>query len=339
MQETVIRFAEIISYKYSLRSEAALSEKEIVDGAKKDIILAYKNHISEKAKEPVMQFVATSYDEPWSTKFVELITELVAKIDDLTPAEIFNKTNELLGMISDYKKDPENKVRNHIHDAIRISKESDKRYREHVKSKFETAIKGLSGLLEKAAIKLKSFSGGSSLSGGAVSPKRKEISKDQIRMFMFTPIAKFYGLDNMEMMTKILEDHSLRQKLTTIINAIERGHRPIDGPEMSVEVAELAELAKQKFSTNTDFFEHNVEPSTELEPEELQSAELARQKRNQKAEQTADQERQKLLPLIQKRDDEVLQKNIEQDRQRHIRSDGILKLLDKLMLKGTYENR
>lgn len=338
MQETVIRLAEIIKNKYSLHAEAA-SLKEIVDGAKKEIILAYKHHVSEAAKEPVLQLVATQLHEPWTKKFVKSITDLVATIDDLPPAEIFTKTNELLGMISEYKKDPENKVRNHIHDSIRINRESDRKYREHVKSKFETSIKGLSGLLEKAALKLKAFVPESTLSGGAVDPKRKELSRDQINMFMYTPVAAAYGLNNMEMMTKILEDHELRQKLTTIINAIDRGHRPIDGPEMRESVSELAELSRQKFSTNTGYFEHGMEPQTETDPEELLAAELARQKKEQTAQIIEDKKRQRLEPLIRERDERARQQGIERDREYHVRSDGVLKLLDKLILKGTYENR
>jgi hypothetical protein len=339
MQDTVINLAEIIKKKYSLYAEAASSPKELVEEAKKEIILAYKYHISENAKDPVLQIVATQYDEPWSKKFVKLITELVSQIDELSPAEIFKTTNHLLGMISDYKSDPEKKVRNFIHDSVKITRQPDKEYRERIKSKFETAIKGLSGLLEKAARKLKAFSPGTPLAGGTVDPQRKELSKNQIRMFMYTPIAASYGLDNMDMMTKILEDLSLKQKLTTIINAIERGHCPADGPEMREAVAELAELAKQKFSTNTSFFEHDIEPESEQDPEELQRADLFRVKREQAAELASEEERKRLQSLIRKRDEEAHQNSIEKDRDRLIRSDGVLKLLNKLILKGTYENR
>ena len=35
---------------------------------------------------------------------------------------------------------------------------------------------------------------------------------------------------------------------------------------------------------------------------------------------------------------EFNQKMIDQDRDRHVRSEGMFQLLDKLLLKGTYEN-
>lgn len=335
------RLAQILEMKHSLKISEATSPRQIVDDAKKEITFAYKYHFSEDAKDPVLQLVATQFNEPWTKKLVSAMTELVANLDEYDLAEIFQRTNSILGAIAEYKRDPDKKVRNFIHDAIKISRESHKNYREQVKSKFETALRRVSGLLEKAASKLKAFLPEDvPLAGGLMEQQRRELSKEKIRTFMVTPIAKSYGLDNIEMMTKILQDPSLRQKLTTIINAIDRGHKPIDGPDIAREVAELAALADQR-KTNTPYFEFGQEPLTEMSEEEIAQMKALKDKRIADEKDEGDisaQEEKRLSLLRQRQNDVLLQKVIDKDRERHVRSEGVVKLLDKLLLKGTYEN-
>jgi vacuolar-type H+-ATPase subunit F/Vma7 len=330
---TTERLAKAVEVKYVLKLASTK-----LDEAKKEIKLAYQLHVSETAKEPVISKVSKEFNEPETTKLVEIMEDLVKNINDYDAPTLFTQVNEVLKIISEYKKDPEKKVRNFIHDAIRIKRQSDIQYREHIKSKYETALTRIFGLLEKAAIKLKTLVPEGSLAGGLIEPQRKELSKDKIQRFLITPEAQAMGLTTLDIVTKVLEYPELRQKLTTVINAIDRGHRPADAPELSREVEYLAQLIRQRLSDNDSYFEHGAEPETEVSEDELAKIKELKEKSKLRKEEAARLERERMQPLIQQRDDAHAQRIIEEDRQRLIRSDGVLKFLDKLLLKGTYEN-
>lgn len=258
------KLGKLLEVKYNLKSEGA-SIQEVIDSIKKDILNAYNLYIHrDKAKEPVLEMLA-QLGEPFSVKLLSQFNTLVSDIDNPSPSILFRRINSILGLIHEMKSDPDKTVRNHIHDLIRVTKESEKNQREHIKSKFETVVSRLSSILEKKARILKAFLPKDvPLQGGAVEPQRKELSKDKLLMFMKTPAAQSYGLDNMEVMTRLLSFPQLRQKLTTLINAIDRGHYPIDGPEVAAEAAEIKRLLDQMAATNEPFFEKSEgEPSQE----------------------------------------------------------------------------
>jgi hypothetical protein len=340
------RLAELLGLKYHLKSEGT-TPKEVLDDAKNEITLAYKHHFADGAKEPVLQLVAYQYDEPWTKDLVESMQDLVGNLDSYSNVQLFNRVNKILAAIKEYETDPLKKVRNHIHDSVKISRQSDKNYRELVKSKFETALKRTSGLLEKAAKKLKAFLPTDvPLAGGVLDQQRKELSKEQLRRFMVTPMAAAYGLNNLDMMAKILQDENLRQRLTTIINAMSRGHTPVGSPELTAEVALLSELLKQKMS-NTAYFEAGEDAAKEFAKPNFVSPQLKKERllEQQDSELAGQQEEARLQSLIQDRDkkhqknlEEQQQKQIEEDRKRLIRSEGVSVLLDKLLIKGIYEN-
>jgi len=329
--------ARVVEAKYVLKL-AAPSLQQVLDEAKKEIKLAYQYHVSETAKEPVIRKISEEFKEPETIKLVDIMEDLVQNMNDYDATKIFARVNGVLRIISEFKKDPDKKVRNFIHDAIRINRQSDIQYREHIKSKYETAITRISGLLEKAAKKLKAFVSEGTLEGGLVEPQRRELSKDKIQRFLITPEAKILGLTSLDIVTKVLEYPDLRQKLTTVINAIDRGHRPADAPELSREVEYLAELIRQRLLNNEAYFEYGAEPLTEVSPEELAKLKKLKEKSRLREEEAARLEQERMQPLIQQRDEEHHQKVIENDRNRHVRSEGVVKLLNKLLLKGTYEN-
>ena len=242
----IVRLARFFELKYNLKSEAA-SLQEIIDDVKKNIINAYALYVSgETSKEPVLKILANA-GEPFSKSLIITMEDMVNNIDNLSQVQLFNRINKVLGNIKEVKTDPDKSVRNFINSAIRISKESDKNYREHLKSKFEMVLYRVSSILEKQAKILQKFLPKETpLSGASVSPERKELSKDKLLMFMHTPAAQSYGLDSLDTLSLVLNDYDLRQKLTTLINAIDRGHVPINGPDIMQATKEISDAVKMK---------------------------------------------------------------------------------------------
>ena len=259
------RLVQCFELKYGLKSLAA-SKQEMLDQVKKDLINAYTLYVdSQKAKEPVLQILA-NMKEPFAKKLIHSMEEMIANLDTLSPSNLFRRINGILGTIRVMKDDPKKTVRNFIHDTIRVNKESERNYREHLKSKFEMIVSRLSSILEKKAKVLQALIRlenpeleGPSLDGGAVDPQRKELSKDKILMFMRTPAAQSYGLDSLEVMARVLFYPDLKAKITTIINAVDRGHTPIDGPEIKAAVIEIMKVFNERQQTNLSALEETPE--------------------------------------------------------------------------------
>jgi regulator of sigma D len=228
----------------------------VINDVKRDLINAYNLYVdSKKAKEPVLQMLADA-GEPFCKRLVNEISKTIANIDALAaaPPLLFRQLNKILGEISAMKSDPESKVRSFIHDNVKVTKESERNYREHLKSKFEMILHRLSSILEKQAKILRAFMPTAApLAGGMVEPERKELSKEKLLMFTRTPAAQAHGLDSLDVMERVLFYPDLKQKLTTLINAIDRGHVPADGPEIMQATKEIMDAFKAK-ETNAEQF-------------------------------------------------------------------------------------
>jgi hypothetical protein len=260
------RLADLFENKY-----AAIRKVTPLNVIKDGLINAYRLYVNkDTAKEPVLQMVADA-GEPFSTKLMEDMHTLIANVEKLPAKDLLDMVGVILGDIRRVKEDPQKTVRNFIHDAVRVRKESDKNYREHVKSKFEVALSRLSGLLEKAAQELQHFTKVQGpLEGTTVFPERKQLSKEKILMFMRTPAAQFYKLDNLDVMQKILQYPETKEMLTTLINSIDRGHVPADGPEVMAEARAIKSWLDAKEKTNLPALEQMPEkpgPATLFEEE------------------------------------------------------------------------
>lgn len=253
----ITRLAKFLETKYYLKSEAH-SLSEVINDVKRALISAYNTYVnSDTAKEPVLQ-MAASIGEPFSNQLIKQMEKTIANIDMLaeSPALLFKQVNSMLGMIQEVKDDPEKTVRNFLHDAIRATKQSEINYRERFKSKFEMSLYRLSSVLEAQAKLLSVFLPKEvPLAGGVVSPERKNLSKEKLLTFTRTTAAKLYGLDSLAVMEKVLQDDDLRNKLTTLINAIDRGHIPVDGPEIMQATKEIMEAFKAKQNNAEQFGE------------------------------------------------------------------------------------
>lgn len=260
------RLANLLEHKY-----AAIRKVTPLNVIKDGLVNAYKLYVNkDTAKEPVIQMVADA-GEPFSNKLLDDMHMLIANIDKLPAKELFHLVSQILGDIKAAKDDPAKTVRNFIHDAVRVRKESDRNYREHVKSKFEQALFRLSSLLEKSFQELQHFTRlEGPPEGTTVMPERKQLSKEKLLMFMRTPAAQFYKLDNLDVMQKILQYPETKELLTTLVNAIDRGHVPADGPEVMAEARAIKSWLDAKEKTNLPALEQMPEkpaPTTLFEEE------------------------------------------------------------------------
>jgi hypothetical protein len=192
-------------------------------------------------------------NEPHAKALYTTYNDLVANIDSYSPVQLFNRVNKILGLIKGMKDNPQG-YRNSIHDMVEVSKESDVNYRERLKSGFETNLKRISFGLEQVARTLKAFVPDAELAGGAVEAQRKNVSKEQLNIFMKGPIAHFLGLNDHDVMEKALQDGDLREDIVTLIN----GGRPKD-PLFKGKVKAIKDLIEARKTTNVPALEHTPE--------------------------------------------------------------------------------
>lgn len=242
----ILRLAQLFELKYGLKVEAVASPADILMRVKKDIDNNYKNWVM--GKYPALRSLAV-LNEPYAKKLFGIYTDLVDNLDGFSPVQILNRLNKILGLIKSMKDNPKD-YRESIHNILEISRESDRNAREKLKSGFETNLKNISFELEKAAKILKAFSPDTEITGGAVDPQRKDLSKEKLLMFMRTPAAQRYGLNDINVMTEVLLDPEFKNRITTLINAIDRGHTPIDGPEVNAEAQRIKKWLESREKTN-----------------------------------------------------------------------------------------
>jgi hypothetical protein len=253
----IYRLAQIFEQK--LQAQGGLLDDppapaKIIESVKQDLLNAYRSHIDVKtAKYPVLKMLADTGEE-FSALIIAHMTELAANIDELgaKPSDLFKKVNKLLGIINQAHTALANKKIPVLHGSQeRMQRESERNFVNHVGSKFSTTLRYLSSTLVKCAKVLQRFlPKETALEGGAVSQVRKPLSKEKLRMFMLTPAAQAYGLDNMDVMTKVLEEPELREMLTTVINAVDRGHVPRDGSDISEIAKTIKKRIQEKKQTN-----------------------------------------------------------------------------------------
>lgn len=248
------QLARLFQLKYSL---AQASPKDILDRIKSDILNNYRHWVMGKYRA---LWILAESNEPYAKKLRDVYNELIEGLDEFTSIQLFNRLNKVLGIIQEMKADPEKTYRHSIHNSVSISKITDQNYRTQLKSGFETNLKNISYGLEKAAKTLRALLDKETpLAGGAVEPQRRELSKEKLLMFMRTPAAQHYGLDDLDVMTQVLQYPELREKVTTLINSIDRGHTPADGPEVMSVAQDIKRWLEQKSATNNKALEDEPE--------------------------------------------------------------------------------
>jgi hypothetical protein len=330
----IVRLADLFENKYGLLSFAA-SPEHIINDVRRDLIDAYNNYInSDKVKQAynILPLLAER-GEPNSIDIISRMQNIYNNIMTLSVTDLFHEVNAILNIINNLSQNNHKEIRTSIHDSYVIKRDSDRQEREAAKSKFEQVVfKKLARILETQAKKLKGLGLiKKPLLGGPDETVAKELSNQEIWMFRKTPAAEKYNLDDDEVWTKVWSDPDMKFKISKLIRAIKRNHIPLDGSEVSLATAEIMEWFKQK-QTNESYFESEEDKAQQALKHEILSPqeewvrnmqEAKKEKKLLQEEEASDElEKLRLEPLIKKRDEEVIKKQLEQDRDRHVRSEG-----------------
>jgi hypothetical protein len=237
---------------------------------KRDILDSYRNYFSRSAKNSMLQYAADKGD-PQTVELTYKMDKLVRDIDTTSPVKLIKALNELLGIMYKMKADPAKAARQAIRDSLRGHPE---RTIQHYLTTFEGFLSKAFSTLQKAAVKLQVIVPDVAVHGGAISRQRGELAiKDIMDFVKFTPVFRNYGLDSTDVMEQFLQDPELKQRLTTLINSIDRGHAPLDGPEVSriaQEIKQKLDQKNQKNQTNLPALEQPELPPINPEPEKAQ---------------------------------------------------------------------
>ena len=329
----LIRLAKLLEFKYGAEKPSA-PINQVLGQIINNIQNVYNLYVNfETANNNSLQIVADS-KLPFAVELLDKMSKLMIaakKSEPLQPADLFRRIKEILDLITVTMGAPKSPtrlaLRQSIKDTVKIKRQSDYNYRERLMSKFEDAVDRINSILQKQARILKAFvPEEASVGGGNLGRTRMDLSKEKRLMFMKTPAAQKYGLDNFDVMTRLLSYPDLREKVTTLINAIDRGHLPVDGPEIMAETADIKALFDQKDATNEssleageDEFQQTVRQNV-LSPAEDWSRQMQESKQ-EKGQERAEEEaaelaKQRMQPLIQQRDlehEKMKKKQLEQD--------------------------
>lgn len=268
MTSRVVRLARLLELKYGLLSLAAPDPERVLAEVKRDILDAYRNYFSRAAKDSMFQYAA-DLGQPQAVALTTKMDKLVKDLDK-TPAKLIKSLNELLAIMYQMKQDPDKSVRQAIHDSVPSSTEAQRNTRQRVLSKYERSISMAFPALQKAAVKLQQIIPDVAVHGGEIARERAELSKQQLINFVLaTPAFRNAGLDSLEIVEQILTEPDLKHRLTTLVNAVNRGQHPLDAPAISDFANQVKARLAQRQENNQSFFNTNEPlPSPQKDEEE-----------------------------------------------------------------------
>lgn len=331
----MIRLAKYLEIKYNLTSKGSSNDE--IQKVRRNLAKFYDTWlIGPKVKD---QSILVWSKKGTGEEFNQ-IDELVKIVHELSgPKEfsvtlLYKKLKRALGLSQLLKDKTLGLIKDEIIFTTIGLKETDKNKIRAQESKIRTFLRMLDSVYEESKnaigkyvpIEIKNEIDNEALPGGYEDQKRKPLSKDKLLRFINTLTAQTYGFNSLDMLEKLLDEPGTRDKLTTLINAVDRGHSPKDGPEI-MNLAKSIRKYIDSLETNKDIFENEEElPPNILSPEEEWSQNMQRSKQeklfSRQEEEAAQLEKQRLEPLVKKRDEEHWQRQLEADRERLIKSEG-----------------
>jgi hypothetical protein len=313
------RLARLIA-KYGLVAEAApedaLPLSLLVAEIKKDLIGNYQRWVIGD-KYRALKILAEA-NIPEVKELYDMYNDLIANIDYYSATQLFNRVEKIRTFIREMKEDPKKSYRNNIHDSVKVHRESDRNYREHLKSGFETNLLNISTGLSNVSKKLKALVPDIKTEVGDFSPTRKALSKEQLLMFVRSPVSQLYGLDDLDVVEKLLSYPETREKITTLINAVKRGHVPRNGAEVAQEAADYRKVLQDHATTNAPYFgtsEEAAQSATQAleDPAEQWSHNMLKRKEERELEKQEESESfPETASQIQRRDQQHQNKQEQQ---------------------------
>lgn len=314
-------------------SEAA-TPREMFGDIKRELTDAYNNYINQRTVVKAYNILPLlgNAGEINSRRLVSLMGDLHKNIMDKTPSILLTEVNGILAVIDELQQDNHKKIRDSIRQHWReVNKRVPTENEEKMAlSKWEQVVnKKLANILNKQAKELKKMTGSEeAIMGGAVSPMVREPTKQEQFMFRQTPLAVHHHLDDGHIFSKIWDNPELKPRLVHLINKAKSKDAVVKtDPEIMREVLSILK-GQQGRVTNEGLFDVPEEEAQQrlnvLPPEEEWSRQMQEAKRQKEMEQpdTSEPGRDDLY----RRQLEESRKQIEEDRERHVRSEGSSRL-------------
>jgi hypothetical protein len=142
----------------------------------------------------------------------------------------------------------ENKDRvvNSVKHAFKLNTEADRSYANMLAHKFDDRVTRIAEGLKRRIPTIKRYCSPEFIEitkdvlSEGVHAHRMNLSKMKLFIFSKSAMAEKYGITSLDVLQKLLDYPPMREKLTTVINAIDRGHTPKDGPAVLEEAREIA---------------------------------------------------------------------------------------------------
>lgn len=268
------RLANFLDIKYNLISNAIIEERtvpniqEVLRSIKGDLVTAYNLYVNDDVpvenpflvatsgmqinKDKVIPLLA-SYDEPNSKFILKVMKQLVENIGSVDANITFMAINKVLEKIEKNFSE----IIKYIENISNLDKTIDLNFRKALIAKAKNTFKRLSSLLEQQYKKLSKYVDKPVVdTSRVIVPNVAPISRDQLRLFTYTPEAQEFGLTDLDILEKALDRQGMRELITNVINAIKRGHRPSRGSELERQLSEIRQIYQEKEQlSNKKYFE------------------------------------------------------------------------------------
>jgi len=254
-----ITIADILQIKYGLFSCAQEENKfnEILNKTKKQISETYFLYVAPNASTGGWIDQMAVRGEPVSKKITRLFAELVSKLDDLTMEEINKMLSTIQKLVVGIETDESRKVYNAVWDSYIIKvRPRDVNTRAYEFRKFQGQLARLSSIIGKILDSLSRITLIENNAGKAFDPKRQQLGAKEYLKFSKTDAAEKLGLNDLDMLERIIQYPDLQYKLDTIINALNRGHNPRDWEEFKEGaglIISAYKLLEEKKKSNFDY--------------------------------------------------------------------------------------
>jgi len=285
-------------------------ESQLKDAAKK-IEDCYKARVISKKYNTLR--ILEGFGDLFSKSLIEDMGSLVSSLDKLVKGTDKDRDLFLLEM-ANIKSDIINnrdRVKQEIMDSWEINRESDRNRLKQMVYTFLEALAYIERIFKEVTEIIEKYCSPAfvelthKILSGKIEPVRKALNKDQILTFSRTFYAKKYGIDSLDILERLLRSPAIREKLTTVINAVNRGKIPKDGPAILEEAQKIAEqIGKETPNIVHEIPEEDAQEAfkAKLDPAEQWSHEMNEQKKY-KAKENAEE-----FPGL---NPEVLDKNVE----------------------------
>jgi hypothetical protein len=253
----------ILAIKYAQQLPSNIDKQGVLEDIARDVKGALQSYVFDTtSKNPIIQYLDRRGYGGTIDLFVKyLISEsltLYTKIDELIKEPVQDRLLMIMMNIKNDILQGKKAVVEALKHSLKLNNESSRNEANRLASKFDITVTNLAdNLTRKGRIVYKYCSPefqeiAADIIKAKVESQRMPLTKMQLFIFAHTPVAEKYGLTSIEILQRLLEDPEMREKLTTVINAVHRGHNfPKNGPEILEEAQAIAKRMQMQQPNKT----------------------------------------------------------------------------------------